>query len=135
MLIMKKACIARNALITLALYSSFSSADTELPNTIESELKQVVEEINRSNPKDVDENTTLMLVEQDGAKLTYIMQLNGKVENRELFKERAKQVITSNLCKNESHTYFSENNVTIEYKYLDFEGVPVARFKIDLATC
>lgn len=135
MQILKKACIARNALIALTLYSSVSSADTELPNTIESELKQVVEEINRSNPKDVDENTRLMLVEQDGAKLIYIMQLNGKVENRELFKEQAQQVITSNLCKNESHTYFSKNNVTIEYKYLDFEGVPVARFKVDLATC
>ncbi|GEM_PF-3095402 len=131
----KKDKFARKALMTLALYSSLISASTEETDAIESELKLVVEEINKHTPKRIDDNSKLMLVEQEAAKLIYIMQLNGKVEDRGLFKEKTQQVITSNLCKDESHTYFIENNIEIEYKYLDFEGVPVARFSVDLTTC
>ncbi|MEJ6534118.1 hypothetical protein [Pseudoalteromonas lipolytica] len=131
----KKDKFARKALMTLALYSSLISASTEETDATESELKLVVEEINKHTPKRIDDNSKLMLVEQEAAKLIYIMQLNGKVEDRGLFKEKTQQVITSNLCKDESHTYFIENNIEIEYKYLDFEGVPVARFSVDLTTC
>ncbi|RZD19681.1 hypothetical protein [Pseudoalteromonas sp. MEBiC 03485] len=131
----KKDKFARKALMTLALYSSLISASTEETDAIESELKLVVEEINKHTPKRIDDNSKLMLVEQEAAKLIYIMQLNGKVEDRGVFKEKTQQVITSNLCKDESHTYFIENNIEIEYKYLDFEGVPVARFSVDLTTC
>lgn len=125
----------KKIILLLAFYASFIQAKNQDGNSVVEELKLVASAINQNTPRVVDDNATLMLVEQEGLKLTYIMQLNGQVEDLEKFELKTKTYIKSNLCKDKAMAFFTENNVVMEYSYLDIEGLPVTRFQIDLTTC
>lgn len=107
-------------------------------SAVESELKLVVDEINKGLPRKVDETTRLLGVEQQTLKLIYYMEVFGGLAEGVTIEDFTKDTelnLREDICKKPSMKYFAENKVALVYSYFDYEGIPLSKITIDVEEC
>ena len=139
-----KTPIASFLLGTIIIFST-SCAKTVGANSQESnnhpsreQLIELVAELNKNLPQDVDSATQLSSVSLGpGTGVTYHLSLLT-VDSTEIDKEKFKSLMEKKrlqICKDHDVSKLIEQNIALRYEYVAKDGVPVGDFVAEKSSC
>ncbi len=103
-------------------------------NDLESELKKVAIELNKSTPMRIDEYTRLDSASSTGkTNFTYfytLIDLDKSEVNLDTVNKYIRPGIIENVKVNPDLKIYRENNITMDYKYYDRSGVFVTEISV-----
>tara|TARA_B100001939_G_C16584284_1_gene464121 strand:+ start:113 stop:565 length:453 start_codon:yes stop_codon:yes gene_type:complete len=107
--------------------------------SIEQEIEDAVEEINKDTPLRIDAETTLIKATAGPGKLiTYFYSLNIPQANRPITpadKERLTIILQGNFCSNEDTISMKNDGIEMRYHYESLSGQPFAEVSSNDFTC
>jgi uncharacterized membrane protein YhaH (DUF805 family) len=112
------------ATMATKVFSSSASSSSDLSSllastqSLENQLIDIADEINKGLPKELDEVTTLIVVTAEGNRLSYTYQLTANREDIDLgfFRDTMNESLNPEYCSNLAE-YFAGMNYSANYEY------------------